>query len=358
MAQRYDIGPRLSNGREMPYQLDGNVLSDGPKCLSWMKMSQFCPIMTHSQGGQGAHPSGTPPAEINIDGELIHRLLTEQHPDLADLPLTFEQHGWDNVMFRLGHDMVIRLPRRQASAALIAREQKWLPSLSGHLPLPIPAPHRTGMPNKQYPWQWSILPWFPGIPADQHPPSIDQAPIFAAFLKALHRPAPPEAPVNPFRGIPLAERASALEERLKRVEAKTDLITQAIRQQWYKSIETPIDVDRTWIHGDLHSRNILVHEGKITAVIDWGDISMGDRATDLASIWMLFPDQAARQTVMAELPHILEPTWQRARGWAILFAVLLLDTGMINEPRHADIGRRTLQHLLEDLASPTGSGPI
>lgn len=296
-----------------------------------------------------ATPSGTPAAEINIDRALVHRLLTEQHPDLADLPIAFEQHGWDNATFRLGEDLAIRLPRRQAAAHLIAREQQWLPTLAEHLPLAIPVPHRTGTATKDYPWQWSILPWFAGIPADMATPSQDQAPVFAAFLKALHRPAPREAPLNPFRGIPLAQRTAALEERLKRVEAGTGLITHPIRQQWYKSIETLIDVAPTWIHGDLHSRNILVQEGKITAVIDWGDISAGDRATDLASVWMLFPDQQARRKVIAELPHLSEATWQRARGWAILFAVFLLDTGMVNEPRHADIGRRALQNLIEDI---------
>ena len=162
-------------------------------------------------------------------------------------------------------------------------------------------------------------------------------------------PAPPDAPINPFRDVPLSERAPALEERLQRIEAGTGLVTQAIRQQWTASIETPIDVDRTWIHGDLHSRNVLVYKGKITAVIDWGDISSGDRATDLASIWMLFPDQLARREVISSLPHLSDATWQRARGWAILFAILLLDTGMVNEPRHADIGRQTLKNLTEDL---------
>ena len=309
-----------------------------------------------AQDARDANPSGTPPAEINIDPELVHRLLTEQHPDLADLPIVFAQHGWDNATFRLGEDLAIRLPRRQAAAHLIAQEQHWLPKLSGHLPLPIPVPHRIGTPAKSYPWQWSILPWFPGIPADKVAPSPDEAPLFAAFLKALHQPAPPEAPINPFRGIPLAQRATDLEDRLNRVDASTGLITPAIRQQWHKSIEIPIDVDRTWIHGDLHSRNILVHEEKITAVIDWGDISSGDRATDLASIWMLFPDQEARRTVISSLPHISEATWQRTRGWAILFATLLLDTGMVNEPRHADIGRRALQNLTADLTTSRGSG--
>lgn len=296
-----------------------------------------------------ANPSGTPPAEINIDQTLVQRLLREQHPDLAHLSLAFEQHGWDNVTFRLGDDMAIRLPRRQAAAYLIAHEQKWLPTLAEHLPLPIPAPHRTGAPAVGYPWQWSILPWLPGTPADINPPLSDQAPIFAAFLRALHQPAPPEAPINPFRGIPLSERATALEERLERVQTKTGLVTREIHRQWATSIQTAIDVDKTWIHGDLHSRNVLVHEGKITAVIDWGDISSGDKATDLASIWMLFPDQQARRAVISSLPHISEATWQRARGWAILFAVLLLDTGLVNEPRHADIGRQALKNLMKDL---------
>ena len=126
------------------------------------------------------------------------------------------------------------------------------------------------------------------------------------------------------------------------------LVTKKIRQQWDKSIHTPIDTERTWIHGDLHARNVLVHEGRITAVIDWGDITSGDSATDLASIWLLFPDRETRRALISSFTHLSEATWHRARGWAILFAVLLLDTGLVNDPRNAEIGRKTLQNILED----------
>ncbi|GAB4379630.1 MAG: aminoglycoside phosphotransferase family protein [Elainellaceae cyanobacterium] len=289
---------------------------------------------------------GTPASEVDIDASLVHSLLAAQHPDLAHLPLQPLDAGWDNVMFRLGEQLSVRLPRRNIAATLIEREQTWLPQLPD-LPIPIPIPCRLGDPGQGYPWKWSILPWFAGVTANQQEPNHNQAQRFAKFLRSLHRPASSNVPSSPFRGVPLHHRAAFVEERMQRLEQKTNLITPAIQYVWNQAVNAPMDVEATWIHGDLHPRNVLVEKGVITGVIDWGDITRGDRATDLAAIWMLFSDPQTRQQATLAC-NASDATLQRARGWAIFFGVVLLDTGLIDHPQHATIGERTLRYIAED----------
>lgn len=292
--------------------------------------------------------AGTPAAEHPIDEGLVGRLLAEQHPDLAALPLAAVAAGWDNAMFRLGDRLAVRLPRRAAAASLITHEQRWLPALADGLPLPIPVPLRVGRPGQGYPWGWSVHPWLPGEAADIQPPAPAQAPQFGAFLRLLHRPAPPDAPRNPVRGVPLSTRAHVAEERLARLARATDRITPAIRQIWRAALDAPIDVGPTWIHGDLHPQNLLVEGGALAGVIDWGDLAAGDRATDLAAIWMLLTTPQARRAALAAYGGGSPATLARARGWAVHLGATLLDTGLVDNPRHARIGERTLRHLAED----------
>jgi aminoglycoside phosphotransferase (APT) family kinase protein len=304
----------------------------------------------------GGAATGTPAAEHAIDTDLVRRLLADQHPDLADLPLMEVEAGWDNSMFRLGEQLVVRMPRRAAAAALIAHEQRWLPRLAHQLALPIPVPYRTGTPARGYPWSWSILPWLPGDSADQHPPFSDQAVPFAIFLRSLHTSPPADAPQNPVRGGPLGERAPFAEARLRRLSDSTSLITSQIRRMWEAALRAPIDVAPTWIHGDLHPRNILVAHGAISGVIDWGDMAAGDRATDLAAIWMLFDDPLVRDAAVAAYGELSPATLARAQGWALHIAAALLDSGLVDNPRHALIGERILRRL-QDGASPASSAP-
>lgn len=288
--------------------------------------------------------SGTPISEIEIDTALVFELLAEQYPDLSNLPIQFQNSGWDNVIFRLGDRLSIRLPRRQAAAKLIEHEQKWLPQIADRLTIPVPIPYKLGKPTQNYPWRWSILPWLPGVTADCEQPNPNQATLFASFLRSLHLSAPSNAPSNLVRGVPLERRAASLEKRIQRLENKTDLVTPKIKNIWNKALNTPIDVPAKWLHGDLHPGNILVENGVVVGIIDWGDITSGDIATDLASIWMLFERDARRQAI-AEYANISDSTLQRAKGWAIYFGVTLLDVGLIDNPRQALIGERTLKNL-------------
>ena len=294
----------------------------------------------------GTSPScGTPIAEFEIDRALVAKLITNQHPDLADLPLQLVDAGWDNAMFRLGERLAVRLPRRAAAAALIVNEQLWLPYLANNLSLPIPKLYRKGSPAHGYPWQWSIVLWLPGEAADQCEPQPSEAKRLGSFLRSLHVPAPADAPTNPLRGVPLHQRVPAVEARMQRLIATTNTVTEQVRQVWHEALQAPIDMPHTWLHGDLHPRNVLVETGVITGIIDWGDITSGDPATDLASIWMLFPEPHAWQDALAAYAQLSEATLHRAKGWAVLFGIALLDSGLIDNPRDAAMGERILRRV-------------
>jgi len=290
---------------------------------------------------------GTPAAEIEIGADLVRGLLVAQHPDLAGLPITPVASGWDNAIFRLGDDLAVRLPRRQVAAKLVLHEQRWLPFLKDRLPLAIPAPVRVGVPWGDYPWPWSVTPWIDSETADLSPPDGEQGEVLAAFFEALHKPAPKDAPRNPYRGVPLAERVQMFEARAANLAAKTDLIDDRVRAIWTDALAAPNDAAPTWIHGDLHPRNVLVVDGRITAVIDWGDVAQGDRASDLSAIWMLLPGREARERAIAACPFVSAATWRRARGWAVLYGVMLLDAGLMDDPRMTAIAEATLARLID-----------
>ena len=289
--------------------------------------------------------SKTPDAEFEVDQDLVARLIASQHPDLAHLPLSFEASGWDNVMFRLGADLAVRLPRRTMGAEFIHSEQKWLQGLAPCLPLQTPAPIRLGIPELGYPWTWSIVPWISGQTADLDPPDADQGPILAAFFRALHQPAPMDAPHNPVRGVPLATRKDMFDKQLEFLSSKTDLIDHRAIGIWEAGVKAPIDLEGLWLHGDPHPRNVIVQNGKLKAFIDWGDMTAGDPATDLSSIWMLLGSESARQAAI-DVYGASEATWGRARGWAMYYVVVLLAAGLADDPRMAAIAEKTLHRLL------------
>lgn len=283
-------------------------------------------------------PNGPPP-EVAITPGLAGALLAEQHPDLADLPIRHVEDGWDNAVYRLGDDLALRLPRRAVAAWLVVSEQTWLPMLAPSLPLPVPAPVRKGVAGAGYPYPWSVVPWFDGEMICKAPARPGEGERLAAFLKALHRPAPPEAPSNRFRGVPLAERAEAFEGRYREVEARAGAFPAHVRRTWETGLAAPIDLPRTWLHGDLHGRNVLTKEGRLAAVIDWGDVAAGDAACDVAGAWMLLDDRGSRDSALAAYGPT-SATLARARGWAACMAVMMAagDARMIGMA--ADLIRR------------------
>jgi aminoglycoside phosphotransferase (APT) family kinase protein len=288
-----------------------------------------------------------PAAEVDVDEVLVRTLIADQHPDLAGRELTLMANGWDNVMFRLGGDLVVRLPRRALAAELVKNEQKWLPLLAPRLPLPIPVPVRIGKPApaRGYPWSWSIIPFTPGDIAartgfaDPH----QAAAALGGFLRALHTEAPADAPVNPARGVPLEQRAEAFAANLAIVGDRVD--QRAARTLWQRALDTPRWTGTpVWLHGDLYPMNILVHDGRVSGVIDFGDITSGDPAIDLSIAWSVLPT-VARDTFWAAYagrggPRADEPTQLRAKGWALAFAVFYLAHSADN-PLMEELGRRT-----------------
>ena len=282
-----------------------------------------------------------PTADVEVTPALARALLQDQHPDLADQPIELAENGWDNAMLRLGDDLALRMPHRAVAAWLLANEQTWLPVVAADLPLPAPIPVRTGRPALGYPYPWSVTPWFDGLPSDLAPPGEDQGEVLAGFLRALHRPAPDDAPSNRFRGVPLAERSEAFESQFAASERALGALP-ALRRTWETALRAPIDLPRTWFHGDLHGRNVLVRDGRFVAVIDWGDMAGGDPACDLGAVWMLLPQLTARHAAMAAYPAT-EATWTRARGWAALMAVMLLT--ITDNPRMPAMGRRITERL-------------
>jgi aminoglycoside phosphotransferase (APT) family kinase protein len=289
----------------------------------------------------------TPSAEIDIDEPLVRDLLSEQQPTLADRPMRFVASGWDNVVVRLGTDLMIRLPRRAAAAQLVLNEQRWLPMLAPSLPLPVPTPVFAGVPSGQYPWAWSICPWLPGESAAAAPPSDphDAALALASFVVALHRPAPPDAPENPFRGVHLRQRADAVRQRLGSLGDVID--ADRVHRVWDDLRATPEwDGAPMWLHGDLHPSNMLTDHGKLSAIIDFGDITSGDPATDLALAWMMF--ERRERAVFRSAAAIDDNCWRRAAGWALNLSLAYM-TGD-DTTSMPSIGRATLAAVLDEFA--------
>jgi aminoglycoside phosphotransferase (APT) family kinase protein len=288
-------------------------------------------------------------AEVHLDAAKVRQLLERHHPDLADQELVPLGSGWDNWTFRLGTRWVVRLPRRKSAVPLIQNEQAWLPKLANRLPLKVPTPVRVSPPSAQFRWPWSIVPWFPGQTANLSPPAPGQAQTLAKFLRALHQEPPSNAPTNELRGVPLAVRAPRLQRRLERLRVTTSLITPALLRVWDRALAAPEPPAACWLHGDLHPRNVLVQGGVITAVIDWGDLTSGDPATDLASVWMLFADPQARAEALA-LYGASSALQARAQGWALFFGAFLLDSGLQEDPAQAAIGKAILHRLSREPA--------
>lgn len=265
-----------------------------------------------------------PAAEVDIGEPLVRALLSEQCPELAGQEIAALGSGWDNAVFRLGEALTVRLPRRAVAAALTLHEQRWLPELAATLPLPIPAPVRIGRPGAGYPWAWSVCRWLPGEIAARTPPAdpLEAAGALGAFLAALHRAAPPEAPVNGVRGVPLAQRDAAVRQRVAQLADVID--AGAVLACWAELAAAPRwSGPPLWLHGDLHPANVLVHGGRVSAVIDFGDLTSGDPATDLAVAWMMFPAEA-RPAFRAAAGGHDDATWTRARAWALSLALAYL----------------------------------
>jgi aminoglycoside phosphotransferase (APT) family kinase protein len=256
--------------------------------------------------------------ELEIDEALVRRLLGEQFPEWADLPLRrIQPTGTVNAIFRLGDELSVRLARREGPTEPGGKEHDWLPRLALSLPVEIPVPVAQGRPTRAYPWFWDIHTWVEGetMPVEETD-AIRAARDLAALVAALQRVSPDGAP--PGRGIPLAERDREIRYWLARFDGDP-----AVTAEWERALAAPPwNGPPVWHHGDLDVRNWLVRDGHIRGVIDWGSMGVGDPACDVMVAWKLH-SPAARDAFREALPTD-NATWERARGWVLSQAVAAL----------------------------------
>jgi aminoglycoside phosphotransferase (APT) family kinase protein len=287
-----------------------------------------------------------PDAEISIDAALVGHLVHSQHSDLASEEIREVAAGFDNSIWRLGTDLVVRLPRRAVAAQLIANELKWLPELSSRLPLNTSTPVRAGRADETYPWPWSISRWIEGVPGNEVMSDADGgcAELLGSFLRSLHRPAPPDAPVNEFRGVALRRYEQSYSQRIEQLGDVID--ASAMSTILESAVAAPAwSRDPIWIHGDLHPANMIYHDGQLVGVVDFGDMCAGDPATDLAGAFMSLSLPAIARFFHAYGP-VDRATVTRSLGWAVHFGLMFTMLGIHDEPTYAPIGARALDNAV------------
>lgn len=297
-----------------------------------------------------------PAAEIAIDEPLVRALLHEQASGLegaASVRLEKVAEGWDCEIWRLGGDLAIRMPRRALAAPLVLHEQRVLPVVAPLIEaagVRVPLPLFAGSPGAGYPWAWSVVPWIEGAAGLSVPRAVRSgwAARLSAALRALHVPAPSDHPVNPVRGIPLAMRSPAVAQRiahLRTAEFDADVLDRA-EELWSAGLAArPWDRPPVWLHGDLHPGNLLARGGELVGIIDFGDVTGGDPAYDLAVAWLAFDADGRRDFIAGFHGEIERSTWVRARAWAAAVAVLLVAHSDDN-PDYAALGVEALEEVV------------
>ncbi|MEU5835100.1 aminoglycoside phosphotransferase family protein [Streptomyces diacarni] len=272
-------------------------------------------------------------SEIVITAGLVRDLLREQHPDLAELALREVAGGWGNQMWRLGDELAVRVQRMDPTPDPQLKERRWLPVLAPRLPLPVPTPVRCGEPSARFPKHWTVMTWVHGEPLDHGAISrgAHAADTLAGFLRALHVQAPAQAPTAGDRGVHPRSCTDGFETFVQAV-APDDAAD--VRAVWDDAVAARAwEGPPVWVHGDLHPANVLVAEGTLSGVVDFGDMCAGDPAWDLAAAWVLLPEGAAARFFEA-YARADEAAIRRARGLAALKSLFLMLMG-----RNGDRGR-------------------
>jgi aminoglycoside phosphotransferase (APT) family kinase protein len=256
-----------------------------------------------------------------IDIDLARRLVDAQFPQWAGLPLALlDPAGSDHVIYRLGKELAVRLPRHLGAIGQARKEFEWLPRLAPCLPLAIPVPLAVGEPAFGYPWSWSVSRWLDGevATAEGLSDSPEAAAQLGEFLTALHRFAPGEVPAlatrDDLRKRPLAERDQATRAAIAAVDGVFDVA--ALTRLWDEALSTPgYDRPPVWVHGDFHAGNLLTAGGHVSAVIDWGELAISDPACDLTVAFTLM--SARSRAAFRDTLEMDDATWTRGRGWAL-----------------------------------------
>jgi aminoglycoside phosphotransferase (APT) family kinase protein len=286
-----------------------------------------------------------------IDIALVKRLIAAQFPQWTDLPVRLvRQEGWDNRTYRLGEDMSVRLPSAAWYAAAVEKEQRWLPVLAPQLPLPIPAPLAKGQPGLGYPYHWSINRWLTGEPAthDRVADLNEFATMLADFLITLRNidstGGPAAGEHSFYRGAPPAhydaETRAAVAKLGDRIDGARAL------QVWDAALAASYDGPPVWFHGDVAQGNLLVENGQLSAIIDFGTSGVGDPACDLAITWTFFYGES-RETFRRAI-SVDDGMWARGRGWTIWKSLIVLADQIDNDPDGAAENQRIIADLIAE----------
>jgi aminoglycoside phosphotransferase (APT) family kinase protein len=290
-----------------------------------------------------------PMTEINAT--LVKQLIRAQFPQWAELPVApIENGGWDNRTFRLGDSMSVRLPTALTYVAQVEKEHRWLPVLRPHLPLPIPVPLGLGTPGAGYPWPWSIYGWLEGEPAHTGPIrdvgrfAIDLAQFLVSLRGVDARSGPVAGTHNFHRGGSLTVYDAETRWSIGMLADEIDVA--GVTEVWDEAVATSWQGAPVWIHGDVAETNLLVKEGRLNAVIDFGCAGVGDPSCDLVIAWT-FLDPASRKKFRSAVA--LDPaTWKRARGWAMWKALITLAQLGDTDPSKARKARQVIRDVLDD----------
>jgi aminoglycoside phosphotransferase (APT) family kinase protein len=254
--------------------------------------------------------------EVETDADLVRALLASQHPHWADLPIErVASAGTDNAIYRLGDELAVRLPRIDWAVANVAKEQHWLPVLAPHLPLPVPLPVAAGEPEDAFPYPWGVVRWLPGEMATLAglDDPVEAARELAAFVRALRSVDARGGPSH-VRGFPARRGDEMFRACVAKLRGEVD--DDALLAAWERVLAAPdYDGPPLWFHGDLSYLNVLVRDGRIASVIDWGTCGVGDPAIDTIVAWSLFEREA--RDAYREALDCDDAAWERGKGWVL-----------------------------------------
>ncbi|GIE91439.1 aminoglycoside phosphotransferase family protein [Actinoplanes regularis] len=293
--------------------------------------------------------------EVDIDASLVTRLLAEQFPRWAGAPVRLvTSSGTDNVTFRVGPDLAVRLPRTAGMRGQVEKDLRWLPHLAPKLPLAVPQPLALGSPNEEFPFSWGVYRWLEGTTfrLDQLADPAGAARELAEFLHCLQEidtdgaPVPPDDPFS--RGTPLAPRDGLFRAAVE--ELRDDFDTGLLLAAWEASLEVGAGGGAPrWIHGDLMPGNVLVADGRLTAIIDFATACAADPAADLLAAWYLFDGDSRR--AFRDALKVDEHAWVRARGWTLSLTVISLPYYRARNPAVVRNAAGLIAELLADFAT-------
>lgn len=290
--------------------------------------------------------------EVDTDASLVGRLLAVQFPQWAQLPIEpVRSAGTDNAIYRLGEDLAVRLPRIPGAAGQVDKEHRWLPRLAPLLPLAISVPLGKGTPAEGYPWPWSVYRWLDGEDAtvgriaDARQAALD----LGSFVAVVQGVDPTDGPCpgehNVFRGVALAMRDSHTRAAIAALDGTID--AGAATAVWEAALRAPAwHGPPVWIHGDLQAGNLLVRQGRLSAVIDFGCLGVGDPACDVMVAWSFL--SADTRDVFRAAVQVDDATWARGRGWALSVGLIALPYYRVSNPVLAHISRRAIDQALAD----------